>query len=286
MQKFATPLDPLFPPPPVEVLSVSSYLAGAAIPRLEGPPTTFGSPAALAALNETIALHLARIGAFETLDIFLAESATPTLEQDLSDQLRTLHGILHELGSGGCTRALAWVVDAGLADGDLEFELRKEEYIQLLLRESDVSGASEPLLPPGTVTASVRAALEYGGAHFRQFVTPARQEVIGRLLTAPLWMPFSRLVVSPYAELFVDYAVGPDGSTRLAETRLQATFAAAYLQTMGLPRLSPLTVVTDIGGGGALAVIQKVRAVMKERKTEWSAVEELPVRRLSCLHCC
>lgn len=40
----------------------------------------------------------------------------------------------------------------------------------------------------------------------------------------------------------------------------------------------PLRVVGDIGGGGALARIEKGRKVMRERKSEWSQTDELPVR--------
>lgn len=39
----------------------------------------------------------------------------------------------------------------------------------------------------------------------------------------------------------------------------------------------PLRVVGDIGGGGALARIEKGRKVMRERKSEWSQIDELPV---------
>jgi E3 ubiquitin-protein transferase RMND5 len=47
---------------------------------------------------------------------------------------------------------------------------------------------------------------------------------------------------------------------------------------MGLSRQVPLRVVGDIGGGGALARIEKGRKVMRERKSEWSQTDELPVR--------
>ena len=39
----------------------------------------------------------------------------------------------------------------------------------------------------------------------------------------------------------------------------------------------PLRVVGDIGGGGALAKIEKGRRIMRERKSEWSQADELPV---------
>ena len=40
----------------------------------------------------------------------------------------------------------------------------------------------------------------------------------------------------------------------------------------------PLRVVGDIGGGGAMARIEKGRKVMGDRKGEWRQMDELPVR--------
>ena len=47
--------------------------------------------------------------------------------------------------------------------------------------------------------------------------------------------------------------------------------------SFGMSRQVPLRVIGDIGGGGALARIEKARTVMKERKSEWSQTDELPV---------
>lgn len=160
---------------------------------------------------------------------------------------------------------------------ELEFQLRKEKFIRILLQDSDLTGSTEPLLPQSTLpSAQAQAALAYGGKHFRQLVTPARQAIISSLLTSPLYMPFSRLLASPYASIYKEYAshVGREGPV---EIRLQSIFSAAFLKSMRMPVESPLSVVTDIGSGGAIAMIQKVRAVMKEKRTEWSAVAELPV---------
>lgn len=55
-------------------------------------------------------------------------------------------------------------------------------------------------------------------------------------------------------------------------------FTCEYCILKNVPRVPPLKVVTDIGGGGALAKIAKVRSVMKQNKNEWSQNEELPVR--------
>ena len=44
----------------------------------------------------------------------------------------------------------------------------------------------------------------------------------------------------------------------------------------------PLRVVGDIGGGGAMARIEKGRKVMGDRKGEWRQMDELPVRLRIC----
>ena len=44
-----------------------------------------------------------------------------------------------------------------------------------------------------------------------------------------------------------------------------------------MSRQPPLRVVGDIGGGGALVRIEKGKKVMQDKKSEWSATEELPV---------
>lgn len=271
-------------------LSNSSTL----LPQIS-PPAPFSSPAAVAALNETIALHLARIGAFTTLQTFVDESNTPQPAQPLLDALRGLHHVLGQLAAGDVSGALGWIEEQNAggrtvdSSGDLEFALRKEHFIRLLLDGQDLTGAAEPLLPPpattngnATLPPQSLAALSYGGLHFKPFVTPQRLPTISALLCAPLFLPFSRLLSSPYASLFSEY-VPPSakGAFDVAPptSRLQAQFAAAFLKAIGLPRESPLSVVTDVGGGGALARIQKVRNVMKEKKTEWSAKGELPVSR-------
>lgn len=54
-------------------------------------------------------------------------------------------------------------------------------------------------------------------------------------------------------------------------------FASEFCRSLNMSQDLLLKVVTDIGGGGALAKIAKVRGVMKEKRTEWSTVQELPV---------
>ncbi|KAL5533317.1 hypothetical protein ACEPAF_5093 [Sanghuangporus sanghuang] len=58
---------------------------------------------------------------------------------------------------------------------------------------------------------------------------------------------------------------------------LEPMFAKEYCASLGMSRQVPLRVVGDIGGGGALARIEKGRKVMRERKSEWSQTNELPI---------
>ncbi|GAA5897344.1 hypothetical protein JCM8208_003792 [Rhodotorula glutinis] len=346
-KRFGPPPPPLFPPPPrppppaslhPQLAALAPDPAAAATAASSSSsaldlddPTPFSTPDVAVALNQTIATHLARLGAFDALSTFLTESGTPTppeLTDDLLAQLRELHAILADLRDGTCTRALDWVDEQG-ADADpgheLEYALRREEFVRIILdgasgdeaaaaaaaaaragrggasdaMETDTAAAAAPgpseprlgslarrksslaSLPGGSGDPSsahappppphVRAALAYGGAHFRRLMTPARAHDICALLTCPLYLPLARLVASPYGALFL-----PEARAR-STSALAAKFAAAFLKGCGLPSESPLTVVTDVGGGGALAKIMKVRAVMKEKRTEWSAVGELPV---------
>ena len=68
---------------------------------------------------------------------------------------------------------------------------------------------------------------------------------------------------------------------RCQHTDLQSMFATEYCASLGMSRQAPLRVIGDIGGGGALARIEKGRKVMRERKSEWSQSDELPVSQ-SC----
>jgi len=62
---------------------------------------------------------------------------------------------------------------------------------------------------------------------------------------------------------------------------LENMFATEFSASLGMSKQPPLRVVGDIGGGGALAKIEKGRKIMRERKSEWSQTDELPVGTLA-----
>ena len=370
----------MFPPPPPPTPSTTTAAAAtsleetlllrrrahpqpAAAEQDQAQRLPFSNPEAIAALNETIAIHLARIGAFHSLSTFLAESHTPqppSLTPELLSGLKQLHEILERIRQGDCIRAIEWVEEARRAAADttdadsdeLLFQLRKEEYIRLVLaaataapeetHEEDEPMAvieqprqdeedhkeGDPAVAPGTprqrhksslasmsssvlrtsssgqhgghgpVNPHLERALAYGGQHFRPLVLSSpsssgssRTALVCSLLTSPLYLPLDRLLSSPYGSLYAPYLASSSSSSPTttpttpaslrANEPLLLLFTEAYLRALSLPKNSPLTVVTDVGGSGALAKIIKVRTVMKEKKTEWSAVGELPVSGIS-----
>ena len=91
---------------------------------------------------------------------------------------------------------------------------------------------------------------------------------ICRLTACLAYLPKERMLRSPYADL----------ASPSIHTDLESMFAKEYCASLGMSRQFPLRVVCDIGGGGALARIEKGKKVMKERKSEWSQMDELPVR--------
>lgn len=379
----------MFPPPPPPTPSTTTAAAAtsleetlllrrrahpqpAAAEQDQAQRLPFSNPEAIAALNETIAIHLARIGAFHSLSTFLAESHTPqppALTPELLAGLKQLHEILAQIRQGDCARAIEWVEEARRAGDDADsdellFQLRKEEYIRLVLaatapveeeedepmagieqprqheedqedhkdgdhpaaaaagaprqrRKSSLASMSSSILrnssqrthahERGPVNPHLERALAYGGQHFRPLLlsgssasgsgSSSRTALVCSLLTSPLYLPLDRLLSSPYGSLYAPYLASSSSSSsptttsttpRPLELRpnepLLLLFTEAYLRLLSLPKNSPLTVVTDVGGSGALAKIIKVRTVMKEKKTEWSAVGELPVSGVCALN--
>jgi hypothetical protein len=106
---------------------------------------------------------------------------------------------------------------------------------------------------------------------YLQGLAPALREIhaaeVQRLVTALLYLPLERLAKSPYRDL-VDPSL---------HRIIQVEFAKEYCASVGLSRTLPLRTVGDIGAGGAIVRIEKGKKVMREKKSEWSQTDELPV---------
>lgn len=133
----------------------------------------------------------------------------------------------------------------------LEFYLHRSQYIRLLLSSH----------PPDPI-----AAVQYARDNFRPFYSDHEAE-FRRLMACTAFLPLHNLQNSLYKDL-ADPTIHFD---------LEPLFAKEYCASLGMSRQVPLRVVGDIGGGGALARIEKGRKVMGDRKSEWNQMEELPV---------
>ncbi|KAJ7470712.1 CTLH/CRA C-terminal to lish motif domain-containing protein [Mycena latifolia] len=217
-------------------------------------PAVFTSPTSVAALERTVALHFLRTGQFDTAGVFLQE-ASLDIPQELRAQFIDLHEILQALRSQDIGPALGWVDKnrAFLRDrgSPLEFHLHRSQFIRLLL---------------GTHPPNPMQAISYAKGTMQSFYAENEDEF--KPLTACIaYLPLSKLQTSPYA-----YLASPS-----LHFDLEPLFAKEYCASLGMSRQVPLRVVGDIGGGGALARIEKGRKVMRERKSEWSQADELPI---------
>ncbi|KAF7294981.1 CTLH domain-containing protein [Mycena indigotica] len=217
-------------------------------------PDIFSSPASITALERTIALHLLRTGQFDTAGVFLQECALD-IPAELRAQFIDLHRILQALRNQDVGPALGWVAKNQQfllsRSSPLEFNLHRSQFIRLLLSSH----------PPNFMQA-----LSYGKECLTAF-TDEHQGELMRLYGCMAYLPLSKLQTSPYADL----------ASPSLHFDLEPLFAKEYCASLGMSRQVPLRVVGDIGGGGALARIEKGRKVMRERKSEWSQVDELPI---------
>ncbi|EGN93235.1 hypothetical protein SERLA73DRAFT_189735 [Serpula lacrymans var. lacrymans S7.3] len=214
----------------------------------------FTSDSSREALDLTIAHHFLRTGQFATAETFLEESGR-TIPSELRSHFLELHRILTALRNEDIGPALEWSRKnrsfLRQRSSPLEFNLHRSQYIRLLLSSH----------PPNPLPA-----LSYANATLRSFY-PEHAVEFKRLMTCVIFLPVERLQCSPYADL----------ASPSLHYDLEPLFAKEYCASLGMSRQVPLRVVGDIGGGGALARIEKARYVMRERKSEWSQTDELPI---------
>ncbi|PPQ78096.1 hypothetical protein CVT25_015630 [Psilocybe cyanescens] len=214
----------------------------------------FSSTASVTALERTIALHFLRTGQFEVAETFLQESEI-NISEDLRNQFVDLHQILKFLRNSDIGPALKWAKNhqefLRARSSPLEFYLHRSQYMRLLL-------SSHPPDPIG----AVRYAKDNLGPFYKD-----HEAEFQRLMTCPAFLPLHKLQNSIYKDLALP----------TLHFDLEPLFAKEYCASLGMSRQVPLRVVGDIGGGGALARIEKGRKVIGDRKSEWNHMEELPI---------
>ncbi|KAH9180760.1 hypothetical protein EDB89DRAFT_2122162 [Lactarius sanguifluus] len=214
----------------------------------------FASDDGQKALEHVIATHLLRTGRFSTAETFIQEFMVD-LPAGRQTQFVDLYRILVALRNKDIKPALEWVEHnrdfLRSRSSSLEFYLHRSEYLRLLLKPNPSEQSK---------------AIQYATKHLRPFFLTHTNE-FKRLMACLIFLPKERMQKSPYEDLTSD----------TIHLDLENMFATEFSASLGMSKQPPLRVVGDIGGGGALAKIEKGRKIMRERKSEWSQSDELPI---------
>lgn len=240
-----------------------------------------------ALINRAIAMHLLREGQFSVASTFLTEAlahpprAEPTpgspnpydsLEQDLGiDSLRSetlrkqfanMYHILHELKTEhNLLPAIEWArANSALLEArgsNLEFELGKLQFVWLFMGGD--SKGHQNSSPEGKYRALQYARREFAvfqGRYLREI-----QQLGGAMAFCP------NLQQSPYRRIFHNDS---------AWEEVASSFTREFCSLLGLSADSPLYIAAT-AGAIALPTLLKLQTIMKEKRTEWTTQNELPV---------
>jgi hypothetical protein len=248
-------------------------------------PTEYDALAAYPELiNRAIVMHLLREGQFHVASTFLEEAhniplpATPMPDplkhhadgdleypslksQELQIQFAHMYTILHELRNKGLSLAIAWARENSekleMRGSNLEFELHRLQYIWLFLG-AQVNGL------PDDENNGLLGALKYAKLHFPRFQTRFLREI--KALSTGMAFA-SNLRESPYGRTF---------ETGTAWEEVANSFTREFCSLLGLSSESPLYVAVT-AGAISLPTLMKLATIMKEKRTEWTTQNELPV---------
>ncbi|CAG8980807.1 hypothetical protein HYALB_00003733 [Hymenoscyphus albidus] len=235
-------------------------------------------------INRAIAMHMLREGQFSVASTFLSEAQeyppqpeptvgtpNPSEEDDgdltslksreLQERFSNMYQILHELKARNLHPAIEWArmnsEELEKRGSNLEFELSKLQYVWLFLGP-EVNGL------PDDIHNGYMGALQYARDHFGRF--QGRHLLDIRKLSAAL-IYRSNLRDSPYYRTF---------DTLTAWDDVSASFTREFCSLLGLSAESPLYIAAT-AGAIALPTLLKLASIVKEKRTEWTTQNELPV---------
>jgi E3 ubiquitin-protein transferase RMND5 len=242
-----------------------------------------------ALVNRAIYLHLLREGLFDVATTLENESTamTKVLEEraltenmddaeaaplgvredearKMHDQFKSMYGILKELREHhNLQPAIDWARDKDntkaleIRGSNLEFELRRLVFVNLVLSDTAMDeGRSN--------TEGPQRALQYARKEFKAFSGRYLLEIC-QLAGGMAF--YSNLEESPYKGIF---------NNRTAWDEVASSFTREFCALMELSADSPLYIAAT-AGAIALPTLLKLQNIMKEKKTEWTTENELPV---------
>lgn len=187
----------------------------------------------------------------------------PLMSNFLREQFASMYHILHQMKEErNLFPAINWArANSGalLARGsDLEFELEKTQFIWLFLGKDSLSEEHR-----GAYKGQ-QNALQYARHELGSFQDRYMRE-IKQLIGAIAFC--ANLQQSPYRRIFCNNDVWND---------LAGSFTKEFCSLLGLSANSPLYIAAT-AGAIALPTLQKLHTIMKEKRTEWTSQNELPV---------
>lgn len=229
-------------------------------------------------------MHLLREGQFDVASTFLEEAhdhppqPTPTpgtpnpyigdegeftsvKSQELQVKFSNMYKILHELRAQNLLPAIEWARENSFElekrGSNLEFELCRLQYVWLFLGPS-INGL------PDDHKNGVSGAIAYARDNFGRFQARFLRD-IQQLSAAIIYHP--NLQTSPYRRIF---------ETQAQWDEVAGSFTREFCSLLGLSAESPLYIAAT-AGAIALPTLLKLASIMKEKRTEWTTQDELPV---------
>ncbi|PWN30947.1 hypothetical protein BDZ90DRAFT_229938 [Jaminaea rosea] len=274
-------------------------------------PALFMGAQAQEALEAVVLDHMLRMGEWQAAGE-LAKESSQSLPP--SDVYRQLDSISQAIEAGNLQPAIAWAESnrafLSRRSSTFEFALHRSQFIRLATGQAspstapasagngtamalDPDGENVPSSSSGYATPSsmspVEGAIQYGRTHMRSHVGDHLAE-IQALFSFALFLPYIfrddpdadaashithlahlRDLVPPNYHHFLD-------PIQVHAPYLVPLFQVDFCAINKLAREAPLKTAVEVGTGGALMKIMKVRQVMKQRGNEWSQANELPVR--------
>ena len=188
----------------------------------------------------------------------------------LQEQFANMYHILHELkNERNLLPAIGWARANSVAlearGSNLEFELEKLQFIWLFMSREDPSN------DPRAAYQGQQTALQYARKGFSSFQVRYMRE-IQQLIGAMAFC--ANLQQSPYRRIFCNN----DAWDELADS-----FTREFCSLLGLSADSPLYIAVT-AGAIALPTLLKLQTIMKEKRTEWTTQNELPVSQIGIPH--
>jgi len=239
-------------------------------------------------------MHLLREGQFEVANAFLIEAkemgesegnikdfmspppATEVRFQDweahnetLQQQFRIMYHIVGELREHhNLEPAIHWArqnsSELASRGSNLEFELCRLRYVTLFLGSESAMSIDDDPSDLFTVPERIYQAGVYAEAELQSFYPRYEPEILELTGALAFW---ANLEDSPYSHVF---------NLDSAWDNICASFTKEFCSLLGLSPASPLYIACT-AGSIALPILSKVKNIMKQKRTEWTTNDELPV---------